>query len=232
MPKIGKEIRAASGAKNMEGAALETCCLHPDFLNYEPQQNIMKKTMILIAAFAILLTSISATVDERRVAAFGKEAPAVVAQRNGRVLTLDEMRGKWIVLSFWSSTDAMSLVTENRIAAIVKSSDKGTSNGATGNDAEIEFKTPAGVYSLGKNAKAEVLSVNVDSSERLMSEIIKIDNLLESSQVHVNSAEEINRLRDAFKMNNGLRSFVIDPDGNLVMADPDELTLQTLLANR
>jgi hypothetical protein len=33
-------------------------------------------------------------------------------------------------------------------------------------------------------------------------------------------------------MNNGLRTFVIDPKGNVAMADPDELTLQTLLANR
>jgi hypothetical protein len=191
----------------------------------------MKKTMILIAAFAILLTSISAAVDERRVAVYGKEAPAVVVERNGVAQTLEEMRGKWVVLSFWSSTDALSLLTQNRIASIVKSGNR-TTTGTAGNDADVEFQTPAGVYSLGKQTKVEVLSVNFDRSEPLMNEIVSIDNLLKSTQTRVTSSQEINRLCNAFEMNNGLRTFVIDPKGNVAMADPDELTLQTLLANR
>ena len=32
-------------------------------------------------------------------------------------------------------------------------------------------------------------------------------------------------------MNNGLRAFIIDPEGKLVMADPDEDTLRMLLAS-
>ncbi len=201
------------------------------FLNYEPQQNVMKKTMILIAAFAILFTSLSAAVDDRRVAAYGKEAPAVVVEREGARQALEAMRGKWVVLSFWASTDPVSRLTQNRIASIVKSSD-GHNHDGNGNDAEIEFKTPAGVYSLGKQTKVEVLSVNFDRSEPLMNEIINLDNLLESSQTRVKSKEEIKRLCDAFEMNSGLRSFIIDPEGRLVMADPDEETLRMLLASR
>jgi hypothetical protein len=33
-------------------------------------------------------------------------------------------------------------------------------------------------------------------------------------------------------MNNGLRTFIIDPNGKVAMADPDEQTLSLLLANR
>lgn len=187
--------------------------------------------MILIAAFAILLTSLSATVDDRRVAVYGEEAPAVVVKRNGESQALDAMRGKWIVLSFWASTDPVSRFTQNKIAAIINSSNR-NNHDSNGNDAEIEFKTPAGVYSLGKQTKVEVVSVNFDRSEPLMNEIVSLDNLIESSQSRVESKAEIKRLCEAFQMNNGLRSFIISPDGKLVMADPDEKTLMTLLASR
>lgn len=187
--------------------------------------------MILIAAFAILLTSLSATVDDRRVAAFGQEAPTVVIERNGESQALDAMRGKWIVLSFWASTDPISRLTQNKIASIINSGSHHNLN-SNGNDAEIEFKTPAGVYSLGNQTKVEVVSVNFDRSEPLMNEIVSLDNLIESSQSRVESKAEIKRLCEAFQMTNGLRSFIISPDGKLVMADPDEKTLKTLLASR
>lgn len=187
--------------------------------------------MILIAAFAMLITSLSAAVDDRRVAAYGEEAPAVVVEQQGTQKALDAFRGKWVVLSFWSSTDPISRLTQNRIASIVKSKADGANLQGRGNDAEIEFRTPAGVYSLGKQTDVEILSVNLDRSELLMKEIVKLDNLLESTQSRVESKDEINRLREAFEMNSGLRSFVIDPQGKLVMADPDESTLRKLLAS-
>lgn len=187
--------------------------------------------MILIAAFAILFTSLSAAVDDRRVAAYGKETPAVVVERDGTFQALEALRGNWVVLSFWSTTDPVSRLTQNKIASIVKSSGKST-DGKDVNDAEIEFKTPAGVYSLGNETKVEVLSVNLDRSESLMDEIVRLDNLLENSQTRVTSPGEIHRLCDAFEMNSGLRSFIIDPEGRLVLADPDEETLRLLLASR
>lgn len=198
-------------------------------LNYEPQQNVMKKTMILIAAFAILFTSLSAAVDDRRIASYGKEAPAVIVNRQGTPKTLEALRGKWVVLSFWSSTDPESRLTQNRIASIANRAGEPTTDGS--NDAEIEFRTPAGVYHLGTEKKVEVLSVNLDRSESLMNGIVKLDNLLESSQTRVNSAQEVNRLRQAFEMGNGLRTFIIDPEGKLAVADPTDAQLAQLFAS-
>lgn len=189
----------------------------------------MKKTMILIAAFAILFTSLSAAVDDRRSASYGNEAPAVVVDRDGAPVALEALRGKWVVLSFWSSTDPESRLTQNRIASFANQS--GELTGDNGNDAEIEFRTPAGVYTLGHDKKVEVLSVNVDRSEALMNEIVKLDNLLESSQTRVNSVQEINRLCQAFAMDNGLRTFIIDPDGKLAVADPTDEQLSMLLSS-
>lgn len=187
--------------------------------------------MILIAAFTVLITSLSAAVDDRRVAAFGQEAPAVVVERQGTVQALEALRGKWVVLSFWSSTDPVSRMTQNRIASIVKSRPAMTA-GEKSNDAEIEFRTPAGTYQLDARTEVEVLSVNFDRSEPLMNEIVKLDNLLESSQSRVSSPRDIHHLCDAFRMDNGLRAFIINPEGEIVIADPDEDALRLLLASR
>lgn len=187
--------------------------------------------MILIVAFAFLWISLSATSDERRVAAYGEEAPAVVMSRSDSLVALESFKGKWTVLSFWSSTDPVSRLAQNRIAAVVRASRLGTSDSIEGrNDAEIEFKTPAGVYSLGNRTPVEVMSVNFDSNESMMAATVRLDNLLESSQGRVTSNDEISRLRQAFAMEQGLRTFLIDPDGKLVMADPDEASLRLLLA--
>lgn len=189
--------------------------------------------MILIAAFAILFTSLSAAVDDRRTASFGKEAPAVVVERNGEPASLESLRGKWVVLSFWSTTDPVSRLAQNRIASIAKAAGDSTLlDGDKRNDAEIEFHTPARVYHLGNHTKAEVLSVNLDRSEPLMNEIVKLDNLLESSQTRITSLQEIKRLCQAFEMENGLRTFIIDPEGHVAMADPSDETLSLLLASR
>lgn len=190
----------------------------------------MKKTMILIAAFAILFTSVSAAVDERRVASFGKESPAVVVENNGMKSSLESFRGKWVVLSFWSSTDAQSRLTQNKIASLAKSADASLSNGERSNDDEIEFRTPAGVFHLGASTQTEVLSVNLDSSASMMNEIIKLDNLPPTARARINSENEAMRLREAFEMVDGLRTFIIDPAGRLVMADPSDEALSKLLA--
>lgn len=183
--------------------------------------------MTLIAAFVVLFTSLSATVDSNRTAYFGKEAPAVVYDRNGAAESLQSMRGKWVVLSFWASTDLESRLLQNRIASIMKAAHD---NDASGNDAKIEFQTPARVYTLSPRENVEVISVNFDSTPGMMQEIVKLDNLLEGTQCRVGSVNEISRLCESFRMDNGLRSFIIDPEGRLAVADPDEATLRLLLS--
>lgn len=188
--------------------------------------------MILIAAFTILITSLSAAVDTRREAVFGQEAPTVIVQRQGTVQALESLRGKWVVLSFWSTTDPMSRLTQNRIASIVKSQPAMDTASEKSNDAEIEFRTPAGTYQIDSRTEVEVLSVNFDRSEPLMNEIVKLDNLLESTQSRVVSPQDIRHLCEAFRMDNGLRAFIINTQGEIVMADPDEDALRLLLASR
>ena len=161
----------------------------------------MKKLAISIASFVILLVATSAFVDKRGEAVLGEKAPSLILKNSAdSAMSLESLEGNWVVLSFWSSADAPSRMVCNRIASYISHLEPG--------------KT--GVV-------PQVVSVNVDRSERLMNEIIRIDGLDvfdENLQFHIEDAGVQRALRQAYSMNEGLRTFIIDPKGKLVAADP------------
>lgn len=164
----------------------------------------MKKTMFIIVSFVVMLLTLSASVDKGRYAQLGKEAPALVAGRAGSAASLQGLRGKKVILSFWSAGDAESRVMQTKIAALARKAGAKADN-------------------------VEVMSINFDRSERLMDEIVRIDNLDESSQFHVGSPDEARALRDAFSMHNGLRTFIIDTDGTIEAVDPTDTQIARVL---
>ncbi len=76
----------------------------------------------------------------------------------------------------------------------------------------------------------ELVSVNFDRSERLMEEIVRLDNLDAESQFHVGNPDEAEALRRAYRMQEGLRTFLINPAGELVAVDPTEADLRAIIA--
>ena len=52
----------------------------------------MKKTMLCIVSFALMLVSLSASVDKDRDAQIGHTAPTLVVERNGSAASLQQMR--------------------------------------------------------------------------------------------------------------------------------------------
>ena len=168
----------------------------------------MKNLAITIASFVILVFATSAFVDKRGEAVLGEKAPSLVLKNSAdSVMSLESLEGNWVILSFWSSADAPSRMACNRIASYIRNLEPGST----------------GVV-------PEVVSVNVDRSERLMNEIIRLDGLDvfdENLQFHIEDAGMQNAVRQAYSMKKGLRTFVIDPEGRLVAADPtiEELKL-------
>ena len=63
-----------------------------------------------------------------------------------------------------------------------------------------------------------------------MEEIISIDHLDSDMQFHIENPSEIKSIRKTFRMNEGLRTFVINPEGKLTIADPTEEELKKLFA--
>lgn len=176
------------------------------FLYYEPQFLIMKKLSILIAGLAIMLLSVSAFSDKRREAALGNQVPSLVLGESDSIVSLESLKGKWVILSFWSAADAFSRMSQNEVSRFSKSLQ---------DDDSAE--------------RIEFVSVNLDRSKRLMQEIVKLDNLDSDSQLHISDPSEEIELRNAFRMNEGLRTFIINPEGVLVEADPTYESLRAIV---
>lgn len=166
----------------------------------------MKKLFALIAGFVMLLLSTSAFVDKRQEAVLGEKAPVLVVNRGDSAVSLESLEGNWVILSFWSAADAQSRFSQNEVAAYARS-----------------------IADPVKAGGLEIVSVNFDRSEKLMKEIVKLDDLDENSQFHIEDADEANALRKAYRMNEGLRTFVINPAGELVAADPTLADLHAII---
>ena len=78
----------------------------------------MKKLKIIIAGFAILLMSASAFADKHLQAALGDEAPRLVIENDSTTLSLESLKGKWVILSFWSAGDAESRMYQNQVSTL------------------------------------------------------------------------------------------------------------------
>lgn len=157
----------------------------------------MKKLSILIAGFAILLLTASSFADKRREASLGSQVPELVLTQNDSVMTLGDLKGKWVVLSFWSASDAVSRVARNEVNRFSNF---------------MREQSKAEIF--------EIVSVNFDRSESLMNEISRLDNLGSGLQFHVSDSSQESEIRNAFRMGAGLRTFIINPEGVLVEADP------------
>lgn len=160
--------------------------------------------MFIIVSFVVMLVTLSASVDKSRYAVIGRQAPTVVVERGDTAASLQSMRGKQVVLSFWSAADAESRVMQTKLAALVRRAGAGAGN-------------------------VEVMSVNFDRSEGLMNEIVNLDNLDTSSQYYVGSTDQAQAMRQAYEMQQGLRTFIIDAEGRIAVADPTDSQLARLM---
>lgn len=161
--------------------------------------------MLIIVSFVVMLLTMSAFVDVRRSARIGSEAPTFIVERADSSLSLDGLRGKKVVLSFWSAADAQSRLDQNRLAAAIRNA--------------------------GEDSETAVVSVNLDRSEKLMKGIAAMDNLDNDSQFNVGDATAESAIREAFEMADGLRTFIIDERGIIVKVDPSEKELAEALAS-
>ncbi len=158
----------------------------------------MKKTMSIIVFFAVLLLLGSAATNNAIDGVKGFQAPIFKVERNDSVVSLDDMRGHWVLLQFWSSSDAPSRIAGKQYTAIEQKLNDGQS-------AE----------------RFHLLSVNMDRSERLFREIVRRDGL------HI-EGNRANQLINDYHLESGMQSFLIDPSGRIVAKNPTEQTLTQL----
>lgn len=163
----------------------------------------MKRTLLIIALFAVLLVSMSAHTERVYEAADGFKAPDITVENQHQSLSLDKLKGKYVLVCFWASSNAQSRIKTAEYDVFARSSD------------EERFC---------------LLSVNMDRSERLFREIVRRDNLSAESQFYV-SGSEAETIYESYRLSNGYQSFLIDPQGKIVATNPSNNTLRKLVCS-
>lgn len=152
----------------------------------------MKKTILILALFIGLLITSSGFNKTSLNTSIGKLAPALAIDKIENVIDQSEQEGKYVLLSFWSTTDGASRMSVNNY------------------NNWMSNRQPENV---------DFLSVNFDKSERLFHEIVKRDGLNSDQQFNVSGNQAKQIIRD-YHLDKGYGSILISPEGKIVAHNP------------
>jgi thiol-disulfide isomerase/thioredoxin len=159
----------------------------------------MKKTFWIIAFLSVLLTTTSGFNDSRFGVMPGNIAPKIELQNGFSTVELSHCRGKYVLLSFWSSGDAKSRMLCNSYDAWVKNNDP-------------------------SNKKVSLVGINLDDNSTLFSQIVKADNLNEKTQFNVKGTKAA-KINSDYHLTAGYGTLLIGPDGRVIAANPTSAQL-------
>ena len=161
----------------------------------------MKKITLILAVFAVLLSMVSAGTKNEYNAEVGMKVPYFeVKAEDGDVISLSDMKGRFVIVNFWTSADANSRIAANQYDSYVES---------------VEGE------------HLSLVSVNIDRNQRLFEEIKRRDGLNAKSQYYAQPGSASDLIRK-FNMGNGLQSYLIDPQGTITAINPSTEILATL----
>ncbi len=161
----------------------------------------MKKTILTLALFAGVLFASSGYNDKVFGTGQGDLAPVVSFTEGETPVSVDQFRGKYLLLSFWSSTDARSRVDVNKYSSWIGSMDA---------DANVNH-----------------VAVNFDTNRTLFDEIVRRDNLTGTKQFNV-QGEIARDIIESYGLSGGFGSLLIDPQGRVAAINPSKETLTAL----
>lgn len=163
----------------------------------------MKKTFLIVAFLSVLFTITSGFNDQRFGSTPGKIAPMISLQNEYSAIDLTQCRGKYVLLSFWSSSDANSRALCNRYDAWVKNNDP-------------------------LNRKVCLVGINLDENNTLFSQIVSADNLNEKMQFNVKGRNAA-KINSDYHLTAGYGTLLIGPDGRIIAANPTSADLSEQL---
>ena len=120
----------------------------------------MNKIFITIATMALLTLFTSAYNNQMADSRVGYQAPNFTVERGDSTVSLQQLRGQRVMVTFWSTTDGESRLSN------MKHDRNSTHDGMTH------------------------LSVNMDRSEGVYQMAIRMDRLHKKSQFHADSAQQ------------------------------------------
>lgn len=167
---------------------------------------MMRKTIIGIVGFFALLLASSGFTQRSAAPAVGYMAPALLVDndKTDESVSLTALRGSYVLLTFWNSTQANSRLAMNRYQHWVDSRQ------TTYDDKEVA-----------------IVGVNLDSDKRMFEELVKRDHLDPSNQFNI-SGEKASLVIENYQLEDQAKSFLIDPDGRIVAINPTSSQLNEI----
>jgi len=154
----------------------------------------MKKTIMIIALFAVLLFTVSSRSarDLRASRGFASPELALVNVSDSSEMNLSDLKGRFVLVNFWAAYDAESRIAAHDFDRLAAETD---------------------------SRQLCLLQINLDPGSRLFREIVRRDRLNEAQQFKVSARQEADVVH-AFNLGSGLQSYLIDPDGEIVAVNP------------
>ena len=150
----------------------------------------MKKFLLTVASALVLLLVVPSAYSPTDTI-IGKDAPNFEVVNGNRVVEIEKLKGRYILLSFWSSVDPKSRLANKAY-----------------NDVAAD-----------ETAAMEYVAINLDPSAKVFEEIVKIDGLNALNQFRP-KADNTSLIEDGYGLRGGFVSFLINPKGEVVAQDP------------
>ena len=156
----------------------------------------MKKTTVALASLLIMVLFTSARYTTPADVRIGYQAPSLALTNDGGSMSLAQLRGSYVIVTFWTSAQPQSRIdnlAHDRLAAA--------------------------------NDNLHHISVNIDRSEGLWNTLKRCDSLDENAQFYLPDDRQETVLK-AWRQNaDQFSSVLVDPDGVVIAINPtiDEL---------
>ena len=158
----------------------------------------MKKTLLNVVTACLFLVFLSAYGSNPTDDRIGCLAPNFTVKNEMCEKEIQQMKGKYVLLTFWNSADANSRIANMRYDRAVK---------------QLEGMS--------------YVAVNFDRSHGVFNEIVKNDGLNMSSQFYdqegINS-----RLYSRYELGRGMKSLLLDKSGKIIVENPSIQQLKDL----
>ena len=170
----------------------------------------MKKLCIFIFLILAFALAVWIFVDRLSLDApgfHGSPSPhleAVSLQNSDRELTMADLRGKYVLINFWDSSNAMS-----RIAA---------------GEYDRFFRNH-------RQRNLQLLSVNTDDNRRLFDEIVRTDGLDALTQYHIADVRARGITPD-YHPEDGYSSYLLNPSGRIIAVNPTLSTIENIIGSQ
>lgn len=158
--------------------------------------------LLVTSAFATLSLIGFSGFNSKTAPTVGSYAPGLKIEHylEGNASDLQSLSKGYTLLHFWDSRDANSRLNGKILDLTAKHSN-------------LE--------------KLNIVAVNLDDNVRMFEEIVKVDRL--DGDYQYRPVGSIEKVRKDFRLTKGMKSFLIDPNGEIVAENPTQKDLQKLL---